>query len=238
MFRPPREKSSDSILVNGQGPAMQETRAFPKTFPCPASRDAEPIAAFHLSSGEQGLCWWHGTFPVFTTWNVVTPAPTFTSAVVSMEYLTKTFATTTFGWSDSGSHVRMQGHHMNDIQLIAHDFGEIQGQKIGVTELECDRLTALNPANKAQPKIARKVRLYGRGETIGSAYFYICDRWLSSGVWILLENRPLEEYRPADVVGSDGCESDEESHSESRSNPNDPGFGSAAPADWAHEQEF
>src|SRR5215469_14643936 len=40
-----------SILVNGQGPAMHEARAFRNSFPGPASRVVFAVAAFHLPSG-------------------------------------------------------------------------------------------------------------------------------------------------------------------------------------------
>src|SRR5690242_1744585 len=53
-FRPGLVLFSDSTLVNGHGPAMQERRALRNSLPSPASRDTEPIAAFHLPSGEHG----------------------------------------------------------------------------------------------------------------------------------------------------------------------------------------
>src|SRR6516162_11584020 len=51
---PPCEKSSFSILVKGQGPAMQETRALRNSLPSPASRVVDPIDALHRPSGEHG----------------------------------------------------------------------------------------------------------------------------------------------------------------------------------------
>src|SRR5258708_4552816 len=54
IFRPPRENPSDSIFVNEHGPAIQDTLTFWNSCPSPASRDWEPIVAFHLPSGEQG----------------------------------------------------------------------------------------------------------------------------------------------------------------------------------------
>src|SRR3954471_16893540 len=68
--RPPCKKSSASILVNGHGPAMHDVLALRNSFPSPASRDADPIAAFHFPSGEHGGCFRHGTLPVFTTLKV------------------------------------------------------------------------------------------------------------------------------------------------------------------------
>src|SRR5579863_5427603 len=97
IVRPPSEKSSFSILVNGHGPAMQETRASRNSLPASASRDVEPSAAFHLPSGEQG-CWpWQGTSPLFSIWNVLTTLPTFTTVVALMVNLTRTFETVVTG---------------------------------------------------------------------------------------------------------------------------------------------
>ena len=97
MVRPPREKPSDSIFVKGHGPAIQETLAFRNSFPSPASREAEPIVAFHRPSGEQG-CWpLQGRLPVFITWNVFTALPMFTAVVALIEYLAETFATSISG---------------------------------------------------------------------------------------------------------------------------------------------
>ena len=93
MLRPPREKRSDSILVKGHGPAIQETLAFRNSFPSPASSDAEPIAAFHLPSGEHGGRPLQGTLPVLITWKVFTALPIFTAVVALMEYLAETLAT-------------------------------------------------------------------------------------------------------------------------------------------------
>src|SRR5678810_1302004 len=80
--RPPCRKSSDSILVKGQGPAMHEVRALRNSLPSPASSDAPPMAAFHCPSGEQGGCFRQGTLPVFTTSKVLTALPTLTVLVV------------------------------------------------------------------------------------------------------------------------------------------------------------
>ena len=67
MVRPPCENPSDSILVKAQGPAMQVTRASVNSLPAPASRDAEPTAAFHLPSGEHGGCLSQGMLLAFST---------------------------------------------------------------------------------------------------------------------------------------------------------------------------
>src|SRR5580704_12508990 len=97
IVRPPCEKWSESILVNGHGPAMQEARAFRNSLPVPASSVAEPTAARHLPSGEHGRCPLQGTLPLFSTWNVCTELPTFSSVITRPEYLTRTFATFTSG---------------------------------------------------------------------------------------------------------------------------------------------
>src|ERR1700749_5059471 len=85
MCRPPREKSSDSIFVKGQGPAIQNTRAFRNTFPSPASSEAEPIEAFHLPSGEEGPRGSRGTMPVWGSWKLVTPVPMFIAEFIWVE---------------------------------------------------------------------------------------------------------------------------------------------------------
>src|SRR5690349_20332860 len=85
MVRPPREKLSVSILVKGQGPAMQDNLAFRNSLPSPASSIAEPIAAFHCIPGEHGGLPSHGTLPVLTIWKVLTALPTLTAVVVSTE---------------------------------------------------------------------------------------------------------------------------------------------------------
>src|SRR5216683_6250397 len=74
-WRPPAEKESFSILVNGQGPAIQETRASWNSLPSPASSVTPPSAAFHFPSGEQGEWRAHGISPVFTTSNVFAELP-------------------------------------------------------------------------------------------------------------------------------------------------------------------
>src|SRR2546426_891793 len=97
MLRPPRERSSASIFVKGQGPAIQEALAFRNSFPSPASMVTEPIAAFHFPSGEHGGLPSHGTLPVFITSNVLTELPTFTDVVVFVEYLARTLVIITSG---------------------------------------------------------------------------------------------------------------------------------------------
>jgi len=86
-----------SILVNGQGPAMQDTRALRKWLPDPASSDAEPIAAFHLPSGEHGFWPRQGTPPLFSTWNALTELPMFIAVRDLMEYRTRMLATCVWG---------------------------------------------------------------------------------------------------------------------------------------------
>ena len=94
-MRPPCDTSSSSILVNGQGPAIQEVLAFRNSLPSPASSDSEPIEAFHFPSGEHGGCFLQGTFPAFATSKARTALPTFAEVVVLMEYLASTFFDTT-----------------------------------------------------------------------------------------------------------------------------------------------
>jgi hypothetical protein len=53
-MRPNSGEVLGSILVNGQGPAIQETRTSLNSYPAPASTEKEPILAFHYPSGEQG----------------------------------------------------------------------------------------------------------------------------------------------------------------------------------------
>src|SRR5271157_4178775 len=76
IVRPGAGTAPVSILVNGQGPAMQETRAFLNCCPSPASIVTPPTAAFHLPSGEHGGCPVQGTLPVFGTVNVLAVLPT------------------------------------------------------------------------------------------------------------------------------------------------------------------
>src|SRR5579863_5482578 len=83
--RPPCEKSSVSMRVKGQGPAMQETLPFWNWFPCPASRLNEPRVAAHRPSGEQMRRMRQGTFAVFTTSKVSCLLPTSMVLVVSTE---------------------------------------------------------------------------------------------------------------------------------------------------------
>src|SRR5580700_795495 len=106
---PPLEKPSLSILVNGHGPAMQDTRALRNSFPVPASRNAEPIAAFHLPSGEQGARRWQGTFPVFTTWNGFAALPMFTVLMAFIEYLTLTREIVVASWLGAFEDFRPSG---------------------------------------------------------------------------------------------------------------------------------
>src|SRR6266542_2497253 len=74
--RPGWVSPSVSILVNGQGPAMQEARALRNSFPAPASSETVPVAAFHFPSGEHGGVPLHGTLPVFSISNDRTALPT------------------------------------------------------------------------------------------------------------------------------------------------------------------
>src|SRR5580658_38220 len=93
-WRRSSERSASSILVKGHGPAMQETLGLRNSFPSPASRDREPIVAFHLPlPGEQGG-WSHGLFPTLTTWNVFTAFPIFASVVAFTVYLIRASETT------------------------------------------------------------------------------------------------------------------------------------------------
>src|SRR5258708_5024535 len=93
ILRPPAEKESLSILVNGQGPAMQETRASWNSLPSPASSVAPPTAAFHFPSGEQGEWRGHGVSPTLTTSNTFDALPTFSVISVLPAYRTRTSAT-------------------------------------------------------------------------------------------------------------------------------------------------
>src|SRR5579862_7201533 len=97
MICPLGDARSESILVNGQGPAMQEARALRNALPTPASMLAEVRVAFHLPSGEQGRWFLQGTFPVFWTSNVLTALPTFSSVIVLTVYRTRTFDTLMVG---------------------------------------------------------------------------------------------------------------------------------------------
>src|SRR6478672_5254531 len=89
----PGLKSSDSTLVKGQGPAMQESLTLRNSFPSPASMSRAPSDAFHLPSGEQRDCPLHGIFPELTTSKTLTALPTLTAADVLVEYLTLTLET-------------------------------------------------------------------------------------------------------------------------------------------------
>src|SRR5260370_5565733 len=79
MWLPPLEKESFSILVNGHGPAIQETRTSWKELFSPASSETPPMAAFHLPSGEQGPWRSQGMSPVFTTSKVFNALPALTA---------------------------------------------------------------------------------------------------------------------------------------------------------------
>src|SRR5277367_5718247 len=76
MVRPGRGPAPVSILVNGQGPAMQDTRALLNCSPAPASIVMLPIDALHLPSGEHGGLFPQGTLPMFGTANVLAALPT------------------------------------------------------------------------------------------------------------------------------------------------------------------
>src|ERR1700722_9399094 len=78
MVRPGRGTAPVSILVNGHGPAMQDTRALLNCCPAPASMVMLPMDAFHLPSGEQGALFKQGTLPMFGTAKVFAALPTFT----------------------------------------------------------------------------------------------------------------------------------------------------------------
>src|SRR5271165_6954238 len=54
IVRPPREKVSVSMRVNGHGPAMHEILAFRNSCPSPASSLMPSIDARHFPSGEHG----------------------------------------------------------------------------------------------------------------------------------------------------------------------------------------
>src|ERR1017187_6700496 len=54
----------------GRVPAIHDARALRNSLPRPASSVAEPMAAVHLPSGEQGWPSQHGIFPLLTTGNV------------------------------------------------------------------------------------------------------------------------------------------------------------------------
>src|ERR1700678_3876263 len=86
-WRRSEEKPSVRSLVNGHGPAIQETRALRNSLPSPASSEREPTLALHFPSGEQGAIFLHSTFPVLTISNVLTALPIFASVVAFMEYL-------------------------------------------------------------------------------------------------------------------------------------------------------
>src|SRR3982750_3223238 len=71
-----------SMRVNGQGPAMHDTRAFRNWLPVPASKTAELTVAFHFPSGEHTLLPSQAIPPVFTASNVFTSAPMLAPVVI------------------------------------------------------------------------------------------------------------------------------------------------------------
>src|SRR6266536_5495071 len=91
IVRPSRAKPDKSSFVKGQGPAIQEARAFRNSLPGPASSETWPTAAFHLPSGEHGRWPAQGMFLVFTASNDRTALPMVATVPVLMEYLTSTF---------------------------------------------------------------------------------------------------------------------------------------------------
>src|SRR5579863_7490859 len=93
MVRPAGGMAPESILVKGQGPAMQETRAFWNCWPSPASIVTATFAAFHLPSGEHGSWPAQGTSPIFGTVNVLAVLPTLTVVELFSEYRTRTSLT-------------------------------------------------------------------------------------------------------------------------------------------------
>src|SRR6202011_863265 len=78
---------------------MHEALASRNSLPGPASREADPSAAFHLPSGEHGCCPLQGTLPLFSTSKVCTALPTLISVRAFIEYRTRTFPTLICGWS-------------------------------------------------------------------------------------------------------------------------------------------
>src|ERR1700757_762876 len=86
------------MCVNGHGPAMQEARAERNWLPTPASIVAFPTAAFHLPSGEHGVCFLQGTLPLFSTSKVCTSLPTLTSEFTFTVYRTRILETFCTGW--------------------------------------------------------------------------------------------------------------------------------------------
>src|SRR5262245_32647551 len=97
MVLPPCKNSSDSILVKGHGPAIQDTLTFRNCLPAPASSDIEPSTAFHFPSGEQGGRPLQGTLPVFPISKVLTAPPTCIVVVLFRAYLTRTFEIAALG---------------------------------------------------------------------------------------------------------------------------------------------
>src|SRR5438045_3356809 len=85
MMRPSCASPDGSMRVNGHGPEMQEARALRNSFPSPASSEVDPVAAFHLPSGEH--CRWaaQGTPPSLTASNARTALPMGTVLAVLIE---------------------------------------------------------------------------------------------------------------------------------------------------------
>src|SRR6202451_423565 len=92
--RPFCDVSSDSIRVNGQGPAMQVKRTLRSSLPSGASAEYVPIDAFHRLSGEQGGMPPHRTFPVLLASNVWARLSMFVVVVALLEYLIRTLPIT------------------------------------------------------------------------------------------------------------------------------------------------
>src|ERR1035441_1451016 len=70
------ERVLGSILVNGQGPAMQETRTSRNWADSGASSDKDATAARQRRSGEHGDLPLQGTFPSLVASKVLTTVPT------------------------------------------------------------------------------------------------------------------------------------------------------------------
>jgi len=96
IFWPGLSDPSDSICVNGQGPAMHDTRAFFETR-CPVPRPTtwKAVEAFHLPSGEQGgrPCTERCRRSQPQTFS--RRLPTFTVRIDIIEYRMRTFPTAT-----------------------------------------------------------------------------------------------------------------------------------------------
>src|SRR3954471_10756264 len=88
IMRPSCSILGGSMLVNGHGPAMQDARMLRNSLPTPASRVAEPIAAFHFPSGEHGGRSLHSSLPLFCTSKGRAALATFITVAVLIEYRT------------------------------------------------------------------------------------------------------------------------------------------------------